>query len=296
MNSIVDLCAQITSTSSKFIIMPKCSLIVNVYNQAKQLDLLLESACKQTESDFEIVVADDGSSDETEEIVQKWNGKLDVRKVWHEDRGFYRTIILNDAAKISTSDYLIFVDGDMILHHRFIEKHLKHAHPKRVMCGWRGCKIREDLSQRLINKEDTFSTNTLSVLWLGLKGQVIRPVRTIIIENPLLRKIMCKERHHVGGCNFAMHKKNYELCNGMDETILQYGYEDIEIGRRLQNNGIEPVGIRNCANTYHLEHGKSANPGIVEIKERIYQNNHKQCKVGVQKLEDGSTNAMFIGS
>ena len=182
------------------------------------------------------------------------------------------------------------------MHHRFIEKHLKHAHPKRVMCGWRGCKIREDLSRRLINKEETFSTNAFSVLWLGLKGQVIRPMRTTIIENPLLRKIMCKERRHVGGCNFAMHKKNYELCNGMDETILQYGYEDIEIGRRLQNNGIEPVGIRNCANTYHLEHGKSNNPGIVEIKERIYQNNHKQCKVGVLKLEEGSTNALFIGS
>lgn len=275
-------------------LMPKCSLIVNVYNQSKQLELLLESACRQTVSDFEIVIADDGSSDDVEGVIAKWNDQLRIQHVWHEDRGFYRTIILNTAAKTSTSDYLIFVDGDMILHHRFIEMHLKHAHPKRVMCGWRGCKIREDLSLRLIAGQETFSTGTLSVFWRGLKGQVIRPMRTTIVENKLLRKIMCKERHHVGGCNFAMHKKNYALCNGMDETILQYGYEDIEIGRRLQNNGIEPVGIRNCANTYHLEHGKSDNPGIVEIKERIYQNPHKQCKVGLKKLENGSSNTMFI--
>jgi glycosyltransferase involved in cell wall biosynthesis len=276
--------------------MPKCTLIVNVYNQAKQLDLLLESALKQTESDFEIVVADDGSSDETGEIVENWKGKLKIQRVWNEYRGFYRTIILNTAAKAATSDYLIFVDGDMILHHRFIEMHLKYAHPQRVMCGWRGCKIREDLSKRLIEKKETFSTDTLSVLLRGLKGEVIRPFRTTMIENPLLRKLFCKERHHVGGCNFAMHKKNYELCNGMDETILQYGYEDIEIGRRLQNNGIEPVGIRNCANTYHLEHGKSDNPGIKEIKERIYQNDYKQCKHGMVSLEEGSTNEMFVGS
>ncbi len=91
--------------------MPKCSLIVNVYNQAKQLDLLLESACRQTETDFEIVVADDGSSDETKEIVERWSDQLDIRQVWHEDRGFYRTIILNSAAKVAVSDYLIFVDG-----------------------------------------------------------------------------------------------------------------------------------------------------------------------------------------
>ncbi len=276
--------------------MPKCTIIANVYNQAKQLDLLLESACLQTERDFEIVVADDGSSDETEEIVVKWNGKLDIQRVWHEDRGFYRTIILNSAAKLATSEYLIFVDGDMILHHRFVEMHLKHADPKRVMCGWRGCKIKEELTRKLIAKEETFSTKTLSVLVQGVKGQVLRPFRTTIIENPLLRKIFCKERQHVGGCNFAMHKKNYELCNGMDESILQYGYEDIEIGRRLQNNGIEPVGIRNCANTYHLEHGKSDNPGIKKIKKRIYQNDHKQCKHGLLSLDEGSSNDMFTSA
>jgi glycosyltransferase involved in cell wall biosynthesis len=274
--------------------MPKCSLIVNVYNQAKQLDVLIESVLKQTELDIEVIVADDGSSDSTEEVVSKWKSRLTVHHVWHEDRGFYRTIILNSAAKLATSDYLIFVDGDMILHHRFIEMHLKHAHPQRVMCGWRGCKIRQDIAEKIIRKEIDFPTDTFSVLWRGLKGEVVKPFRTTVIENKLLRKIMCKERHHVGGCNFAMHKKNYELCNGMDETILQYGYEDHEIGRRLQNNGIEPVGIRNCANTYHLEHGKSDNPGIKEILPRIHSNKHKQCKFGLKKLDTGSTNDMFI--
>ncbi|HAV11942.1 MAG TPA: hypothetical protein DCX06_00390, partial [Opitutae bacterium] len=210
------------------------------------------------------------------------------------DRGFYRTIILNSAAKITNSEYLIFVDGDMILHHRFIEMHLKYAHPQRVMCGWRGCKIRQDIAEKIIRKEIDFPTDTRSVLWRGLKGQVIKPFRTTIIENKLLRTILCRERHHVGGCNFAMHKKNYELCNGMDETILQYGYEDHEIGRRLQNNGIMPVGIRNCANTYHLEHGKSDNPGIKEILPRIHSNPHKQCKNGLRRLDEGSTNEMFI--
>ena len=274
--------------------MPKCSLIVNVYNQAKQLDVLLESALKQTELDFEVIVADDGSSDSTEAIVEQWKGRLQIRQVWHEDRGFYRTIILNSAAKLATSEYLIFVDGDMILHHRFIEMHLKYAHPQRVMCGWRGCKIRQDIAERIIRKEIEFPTDTASVLWRGLKRQVVKPFRTTIIENKFLRKIMCKERHHVGGCNFAMHKKNYELCNGMDETILQYGYEDHEIGARLKNNGIEAVGIRNCANTYHLEHGKSENPGIDGILKRIYKNDHKQCKSGLRKLDAGSDNEMFI--
>lgn len=273
--------------------MPKCSIIVTIYNQARQLDLFLESAFNQTEGDFEVIIADDGSSDDADAVFKRWCDRLDLHYLWQQDRGFYKTVILNKAVKSTAGDYLIFVDGDMILHHRFVEMHLKHAHPQRVMCGWRGCKIREDVAHRLIHKKESFSTNTLAVLWRGLKGEIIKPVRTTIIKNKLLRKIMCKERHYVGGCNFALHKKNYELCNGMDETILRYGYEDIEIGRRLQNNGVKPVGIRNCANTYHLEHGKSANPEISDIKKRIYANTHKQCKYGVKTLDDGSTNTMF---
>lgn len=277
--------------------MPKCSLLISLYNQSRQLVLLLESALNQTEQDFEIILSDDGSSDDTLSVIEQFkidNPNVTVKYVHHEDQGFRKTIILNSAVKLAESPYLIFVDGDMLLHHRFVEMHLKHAHPQRVMCGWRGCKIKEPLAKRLINKEETFSTKISAVLWRALKGQMISPMRTTIIENKLLRKLFCKERHHVGGCNYGVHKDNFERCNGMDESILQYGYEDIDIGWRLHNNGIEAIGIRNCANTYHLEHGKSDNPGIKEILPRIYANEHKQCKFGLKQLDEGSTNDMFI--
>lgn len=277
--------------------MPKCSLIITLYNQARPLKVLLESALKQTEDDFEFVFADDGSSDDTRAIIEQFKNQhpeFSVKYIFQEDDGFGKTQIVNAAVKLTETPYLIFVDGDMILHHRYIEMHLKHAHPKRAMCGWRGCKIRQDIADKIIAGEIDFTTNTLSVLWRGLKGQVVNPFRTTVIQNKLLRKTICKERHHVSGGNYGIHKKNFELCNGMDESIRQYGYEDIEIGRRLQNNGIEPVGIRNCANTYHLEHGKSDNPGIKHILKRIHSNPHKQCKYGLKQLDTGSENNQFI--
>jgi len=277
--------------------MPKCSLIITLYNQAKPLAVLLDSALKQTERDFEFVFGDDGSSDDTRTVIEQFKNdhpEFPVKYTFQEDHGFRKTMILNAAVKLAESPYLIFVDGDMILHHRFVEMHLKHAHPLRVMCGWRGCKIKEPLAKRLINKEETFSTRTSAVLWRALKGQMISPMRTTIIENRFLRRLFCKERHHVGGCNYGLHKENFERCNGMDESILRYGYEDIDIGKRLQNNGIEVLGIRNCANTYHLEHGKSANPDIKSVLLRIAQNKEKQCKFGLKQLEHGSTNDDFF--
>lgn len=276
----------------------KCSLIVSVYNQSRQLALLLASALKQTEQSYEIILADDGSSDDLLDYIKRFkvsHPHIQLKHVSHEDQGFRKTIILNAAVKLSSTPYLIFIDGDMILHHRFVEMHLKHANPKYVMCGWRGCKIKEPTAKRLIAQEETFSTQTLAVFWRALKRQMISPMRTLIIESKFLRKLFCKERQHLGGCNYGIHKRNFEKCNGMDETILQYGYEDIELGWRLHNNGIEVLGIRNCANTYHLEHGKSGNPGIQDVNRRIRENQHLQCMHGLKQLNSGSTNQQFIG-
>ena len=275
----------------------KCSLIVSAYNQAPQLDLLLESVRWQTEKNFEVVIADDGSSDNLPDIIARFMEQepgIPVAHVWHEDAGFRKTIILNKAVKVSRADYLVFVDGDMILDPRFIEMHVRYARPGRVMCGWRGVKIREPYARQLIEKKARFNPSLMNVFWQAVKGNLSRPFRATIIHNRVLRKYLAKERGRLGGCNFALYKSDYEKANGMDESILQYGYEDYELGHRLQLNGIMPVGIRNCANTFHLEHPKSPGLDISEIKSRIRASTFPRCRFGLVELDDGSSNDMFV--
>lgn len=273
---------------------PKCSLIISLYNQAKQLRLILESALRQTEQNFEIVLADDGSSDETPGVVASFNDRLKIKHVQRVDEGHRKTLALNAAVKATESPYLIIIDGDMILHHRFIEMHLKYSHTGKVMCGWRGCKIKESIAKRLMDGREAFSTSLPSIMWRMLKGEVVAPFRTLVIENPALRKIFVKSKSYVGGCNFALYKSDYELVNGMDESIKQFGYEDIEIGQRLKNNGIFPASVRNLANTYHLEHPKKPCPVMENVRKNVAKNPHKQCKHGLVDLKEGSTNDMFI--
>ena len=276
---------------------PACSLIVGAYNQARQLALLLESAGRQTRRDFEIIIADDGSSDDTSNVIGASESRLQgipVRHLWHEDLGFRKTIILNQAVRESSADYLVFVDGDMILHPLFIEMHLLHAHPDKVWCGWRGVKLKIDYARRLMNRETGFDYSIRSIIWRSMRGAVSRPFRALVLRNKLLRELIARERGRLSGCNYSLFRYRYEQANGMDETILQYGYEDYEFGHRLQLNGMVLEGISHCANTYHLEHPKKPAGSVSEIKSRIDRATFPRCRHGLELLSEGSSNDLYV--
>ena len=276
---------------------PDCSLIVTAYNQAPQMRLVLQSAALQGNRNFEIIVADDGSSDDLAAVIEAFSTAtpdIPVRHLWHEDNGFRKTIILNRAVRESASDYLVFLDGDMILHPRFIEMHLAHAHPEKVLCGWRGVKLGEALARQLLSGKTQFNSSALAVFAYALKGDLSRPFRGLVVQNRLLRSLLATERGRLSGCNYSLYKRCYIQANGMDETILQYGYEDYEFGHRLQLNDIRLTGISHCANTFHLEHAKQPGAPVREIKARIDRSSWRQCRHGYEKREEGSSNPMFL--
>src|SRR5690606_2939809 len=124
-------------------IVANASLIIAVYNQARNLELILESVKTQTRQDIEIIVADDGSSDGTEKVIKDFRKnypQIPIEFVTQEDIGFRKTMILNKAIKKSTGEYLIFIDGDMLLERRFIELHFRYRALQQVLCGHRGVK------------------------------------------------------------------------------------------------------------------------------------------------------------
>ena len=102
---------------------PQVSLIVAVYEHADFLEKIFISLQSQTFTDFEIIVADDGSGESIIKCIEKYapSFKRSVKHVHHEHKGFRKTIIINKAVTQSEGEYLLFIDGDCILHHRFIE-------------------------------------------------------------------------------------------------------------------------------------------------------------------------------
>ena len=98
------------------------SVVISTYNQPRHLRRCLLSLERQSHRSFDVIVADDGSGDETRRTLEGFarRSSLRVRHVWHEDRGFRKTEILNKAVLASDAGYLVFIDGDSVLHHRFI--------------------------------------------------------------------------------------------------------------------------------------------------------------------------------
>jgi glycosyltransferase involved in cell wall biosynthesis len=275
--------------------MPEASastLIICIYNQAPQLRRVLETVAAQSVTGFDIVIADDGSADGAGTVVDEYRKNhpdVTLTHLWHEDEGFYKTIILNKAFKAASGDYIIVIDGDMLLHDRFIENHLRYARRDRVLSGFRGVKLGDEISRGLITGERPFTQSLPVLLWQTLRGRVEAGTRGVIIHNQWLRSMIATRSNRLAGCNFSTYRDNLFRVNGMDESILVYGFEDFELGHRLTLSGIRITDVSRVCNTYHLHHQRRSPGDIRDIKQNILNSTAMQCKYGLKTLATGSS-------
>jgi len=267
----------------------QASLIITTYNQAKNLRLILDSVGKQTCTDIEIIIADDGSHDPIVEVVADYRQRLSIpmAMISQEDLGFRKTMILNKAIHRAQSDYLVFIDGDMILHPRFIENHLRYRNPQSVLCGYRGVKLMEAHTEKLMAGETGISASLPNLLLHKLQGNLKNPLRSLQLHHPAWRKIAVSYRNNLSGCNFSLYREAIELVNGFDEDILEHGYEDYELGCRLKRAGYHLVNVSKLCNTYHLYHKpRKGRPGHISQKiGQISQAVNTTCSNGLYKRQ-----------
>jgi hypothetical protein len=141
------------------------SLIITTYNRPDALHLVLKSVLTQTVLPYEIIVADDGSGIETRQTIDAFRDRSDIPVIhaWQDDRGFRAARARNLAASRSNCEYLIFIDGDMILHPRFIASHLSTAQAGYFLHGKRAM-----LSRRLTHKVLRTGQVTISPFATGI--------------------------------------------------------------------------------------------------------------------------------
>ena len=255
---------------------PQISIILSTYNQPSWLEKALQGYEFQTFKDFEILIADDGSKDETRLLIENYKkkSKLKIKHIWHEDNGFQKTIILNKSIISSKSDYLLFSDGDCIPRSDFVEKHISQKEEKYFLSGGY-FKLPLNISE-IISLDDIKNQNCFDINWLKKNGL------NSSIKNYKLYARGCAEKllnrltptkATWNGHNSSAWKKDILNVNGFDER-MQYGGEDRELGERMLNLGIRSKQLRYSAVCVHLDHAR----GYVK-QEMIEKNNIIRKKV-----------------
>jgi len=236
--------------------MPSISVIISTYNKPIFLEKVLTGYAHQSFKDFEIIIADDGSGEETKNIIRKFNQLIsqDIIHVWHKDDGFRKCKILNEAITKSANEYLVFSDGDCIPNRKFLDTHNKLAKKEYFLSGGH-FPINEKVSNS-IKIADIESEACFDKSYIFKNGQPLGKNFFKLIKNSFLAKCLDQitpSRTTFNGNNSSAWRNDIILVNGFDER-MEYGGLDCELGYRLNNNGIKSIQIRNRATVIHLYH------------------------------------------
>jgi glycosyltransferase involved in cell wall biosynthesis len=237
----------------------RVSVIISTYNSPEWLEKVLWGYEFQNYKDFEIVIADDGSGEPTRQLIQRFKKEsaLNIIHVWHEDRGFHKSEILNKAVQASTTEYLIFSDGDCIPRCDFVQVHVQHARAGRFLSG--GYFMLPMMTSKAITKEDVRNGNAFDVQWLKSHGmgrtfRILKLTSRGMMQSFL--NLITPTKPTWNGHNSSGWKKDIVGVNGFNEQ-MQYGGQDRELGERLTNKGIRGKQIRYSAICVHLDHKRS---------------------------------------
>lgn len=231
-------------------------VIISTYNNPDWLRKTLWGYAAQTRKADEIVIADDGSGDETRLLIGSLKPILPIKHVWHEDNGFRKTAILNAAISQATSDYLIFTDQDCVPRNDFVATHATLARQGRFLSGGY-FKLPMSLS-RQITRNDIASGNAFRLSWLKAQGLPYTFKQIKLIKNKAFSRLMNAVTPTYAtwnGMNSSGWRTDILAVNGFDER-MRYGGLDREMGERMMNNGVRPTQVRYSAIILHLDHSR----------------------------------------
>ena len=256
----------------------RVSLIITTYNRPDALLLVLRSIEGQITLPYEVIIADDGSTNDTKEVVTSFQEKSDIRVIhsWQEDSGFRAAKSRNKAISQSNSDYIILIDGDVILHPEFINDHINNTQSCYFVQGSRVLLTQDKTKQALDQQKINFS-----LLSNGLQNR-----KNAIHSNSLSRLFSNKKNtlRGIKSCNLGFFKQDFISINGFNNEFEGWGREDSEFIMRLLNSGINRKNVRFNAIQFHLWHNENIRSSL-EKNDAILQeaiNNHTQwCNNGI---------------
>ncbi len=241
----------------------KTTLLISTYNRPDALNVVLASVARQTLMPDEVVVCDDGSGAETREVIDSWRKRLGIPLIhsWQPDEGFRLAASRNRGIAASTGDYIIQIDGDVMLDRHFVADHTAKAKPGFYIKGSRVRLTREG-SEKICRE--------------GVAVKI--PFWSRAVMKDRLKNFRCTplgrlygthyRRNGAGiGCNISFWRTDFILVNGYDENFVGWGVEDNDLCKRMESIGIRTFKLFRMGLCWHLWHRESPNPRLAEAND-----------------------------
>lgn len=236
------------------------SVVITTYNRSDALAPVLAALACQDDRAFEIIVADDGSTQEHQDAIQACALQLGLalRHVWHPDVGFTASRVRNLGVAAARGSYIVLLDGDCVPDTDFIRRHRLLAEPGYLVNGSRVL-LSQRLTQAAIDGAVRLHQQS-AAFWLGqrLRGDASKLTARWRLPDWRLRKQTAFVWKGIRSCNMGVWKADFEAVNGFDESFVGWGHEDADFVLRLHNAGIHRKNGFAATEVYHLWHPQAS--------------------------------------
>ena len=247
------------------------SVIVTTYNREDALAAVLRSLARQTDADFEVIVADDGSGPATAALIEASKAKVGhrVEHVWHDDHGFRAAEIRNRAVLASRGTYCIFLDGDCIVRRDFVALHRRLAERGAFVTGNRillSAALTAAVLRDKLAPEDWGLTRWLAERWRGGINRL-----SALLHLPLgpLRRLRQSQWQGARSCNLAIWRADLDRVDGFDADYSGWGKEDSDIIVRLLRAGVRRKDGVFATGVIHLWHREFDRSQLAENERKL---------------------------
>ncbi|HUP93399.1 MAG TPA: glycosyltransferase family 2 protein [Burkholderiales bacterium] len=247
------------------------AVILTTYNRPDALEAVLAGYSAQDAGDFELLVADDGSRDETRALVEACaaRARFPVHHVWQEDRGFRAAAARNRALSQTAAPYVIFTDGDCVPPRFFVRRHLALAERGYFVAGNRML-LSASFTRTVLEKHLAlyrWSPSRWLLAWL--RRDVNRALPLLTLPDGTFRKTAPQRWQGVKTCNLAAWRDDLVRVNGFDERYSGWGLEDSDLVIRLLHAGVRHKSARFAAPVFHLWHSENDRSRLPENQARL---------------------------
>ncbi|MFZ2738216.1 MAG: glycosyltransferase family 2 protein [Burkholderiaceae bacterium] len=236
------------------------SVVITTYNRSDALLAVLDSLARQTDSNFEVIVADDGSSEEHRECILASGVALSLKlcHVWHPDTGFTASLIRNLGVAETISAYFVFLDGDCVPELDFIARHKALVQTGCFVNGSRVL-LSPDLTRRVLSGTESICRRD-RLFWLKqrLQGHASKLSHLLRLPNAFVRVRRKFSLRGIRSCNMGVWKADFERVNGFDESFIGWGHEDADFVLRLHHSGVKRKNGFCATEVFHLWHKEAS--------------------------------------